>query len=226
MAGFPAMGVLDFLLARRLRRGPALLLPGSVTPRAVLETVRLHSPRAVARGRAVVLGGAVRLRGPIPVNRELALAARLPVGWPVAYVADPVDADPEADVAAIMAGLAERLGGLAFPHPPGRSPDLFAVTGRALPAERLAELLPGSRPRRIPGIDLTLLTCGHSPLEISFCGGEDGEMDYEVSVARGPVTPVVAESAERLAVAIAEACGGVLRDHNGFRVPLPAGMPR
>ncbi|MBB5964542.1 hypothetical protein [Planomonospora venezuelensis] len=215
------MGLFDFLPARRLRGGPTLLLPASVPPRTVLETVRLHSPQAHPRGRSIVVDESVRLRGPVPVHRGLALAARLPVGWPVAYTAEQRDPEGETDPAAIVAGLAARLGGLACPHPPERSPDLFSVTGRALPAERLAELLPGTRPQRLPGIDLTLLRSGHSPLEISFCGGDDGETDYEVSLRRGPSTPAVVEAAERLAIAIAEASGGVLRDQHGFRVPLP-----
>ncbi|WP_344968659.1 hypothetical protein [Streptosporangium fragile] len=216
------MGVFDFLLAKRLRRGPTLLLPSSVTPRTVLETVRLHSPQAAPQGRAIRIDDRMRLRGPYHVCRELALLARLPVGWPVAYVADAPDPEAEIDPAAVVAGLAERLGGLYRPRRAERSPDLFAVTGRALPLERLTGLLPGARPRKLPGFDITLLSAGWSPLEIAFCGGADGEMDYEVSVARGPITPAVVEQAERLALAIGEASGGVVRDHNGFRLATPA----
>ncbi|GAA3124388.1 hypothetical protein [Streptosporangium carneum] len=210
------MGVFDFLRARRLRRGPTLLLPSSATPWKVLETVRQHSPEATAQDRRIMIGKQLRLSGPFTVTRKSALLAGIPVGWPVAYVVELLTPDSDINPAAITAGLAQRLGGLCCPHTQDRSPDLFAITGRALPVGRLSELLPGSRPRAIAGVDITLLANGWSPLEITFCGGEDGEMDYEVSVGRGPVTPALVEAAERLAMSIGEASHGVVRDHNGF----------
>ncbi|MBB2912194.1 hypothetical protein FHS43_003474 [Streptosporangium becharense] len=217
------MGVFDFLLARRLRRGPTLLLPSSVTPQDVLEAVRLRSPEAASQGGAIRTGDGVRLRGPYSVCRELALLTGLPVGWPVAYVVDAPGTERETDPATVVAGLAERLGGLCCPRHPARSPDLFTVTGGALPLERLTGLLPGARPRTVPGFDITLLSADRNPLEITFCGGEDGEVDYEVSVAHGPITSAVVEQAERLALAIGEASGGVVRDRNGFRLGIPVG---
>ncbi|MFF3668216.1 hypothetical protein [Microtetraspora malaysiensis] len=214
----------DFFLARRLRKGPTLLLPYVPDPASVLEVVRLHAPDARPYGDGLRVGGNVRLRGPIALPPGLAARAGIPAGWQTAYVAGNIDDEEGGEYdrpMALAAGLAERLNGTVHPRGPEPPADLAEVTGgRPVPvAELVAALageLPGLTARAVAG-GITVLSCGASPVEIVVEEDED-ETGYSVCVDDGVRGPGLAETARRVALTIAARGGGTARDHNGFLI--------
>ncbi|WP_066947462.1 hypothetical protein [Microtetraspora fusca] len=214
----------DFFLARRLRKGPTLLLPYVPDPAAVLEVVQLHASDARPYGDGLRVGGNVRLQGPITVTPELATKAGIPAGWQTAYVAGNIDDEEGGEYdrpMALAAGLAERLNGTVHPRGPEPPADLAEVTGgRPVPIAELiaslAEELPGLTARAMAG-GVTVLSCGGSPIEIVVEEDED-EVGYSVCVDDGVHGPGLAETARRVALTIAARGGGVARDHNGFLI--------
>lgn len=220
------MGLIsDFLLTRRLRRGPALLLPYSPDPAAVLAAVRLHDPQAAPYGRGLRIGENVELRGPIALTSGLAGKAGIEAGWVAAYVAGNIDGEEGGEFTrpmALIAGLAERLGGRVHPRDPQPPEDLAEVTGgRLIPAEEVAGLLaadvPGLAVTTVTDTGTTLLTSDESPLEVFVNEWDEDDVTYELSAdaGYGPDVPAVAR---RAALVIAERTGGVARDHNGFLI--------
>ncbi|WP_169944202.1 hypothetical protein [Microbispora sp. H11081] len=220
------MGVVsDFFLARRLRRGPTLLLPYAPDPTTVLETVRLHDPQAGPYGRGFRIGANVELRGPVELTPELAARAGLPAGWGAAFVAHNIDGEAGGDFARpslLVRGLAERLGGREHPECQEPPEDLAEVTGgRILPVDELIGLLaddvPGLAVTAVTSTGTTLLAGAESPIEVFVNEWDADDVTYELSANSGYGTDVPA-TARRAALAIAARAGGVARDHNGFLI--------
>ncbi|GIH47393.1 hypothetical protein SAMN05421833_11753 [Microbispora rosea] len=220
------MGVIsDFFLARRLRRGPTLLLPYAPDPATVLETVRLHDPQAGPYGRGFKIGENVELRGPIELTPELAARAGLPAGWGAAFFARTIDSEAGGDFARpslLVRGLAERLGGREHPECQEPPEDLAEVTGgRPVPVDEviglLADDVPGLVVAAVTEAGTTLLTSAESPIEVFVTEWDADDVTYELSADGGYGTEVPA-AARRAALAIAARAGGVARDHNGFLI--------
>ncbi|WP_285704303.1 hypothetical protein [Microtetraspora sp. NBRC 16547] len=214
----------DFFLARRLRKGPTLLLSYVPDAAAVLNTVRLHAPEVGPYGDDLKVSDNVWLRGPITLTPELAARAGIPAGWQIAYVAANIDNEEGGEYdrpMAVAAGLAERLNGRVHPREPEPPADLADVAGgRLVPVAELVELLAGELPgltatTTVAGI--TRLAGGRSPIEI-LVEEDDGEVTYEIYVEDGVQGFDLAETARRAALAIAERSGGIARDHNGFLI--------
>ncbi|GLX06360.1 MULTISPECIES: hypothetical protein [unclassified Microbispora] len=220
------MGMIsDFLMARRLRKGPTLLLPYAPDPATLLETVRLHDPQAGPYGRGFKIGENVELRGPIELTPELAARAGLPAGWAAAFFARNIDSEAGGDFARpslLVRGLAERLGGREHPECQEPPEDLAEVTGGRLIAVDeviglLADDVPGLAVTTVTDAGTTLLTSAESPIEVFVTEWDADDVTYELSADGGYGTDVPA-AARRAALAIAERTGGVARDHNGFLV--------
>lgn len=218
-------------LARRVRKGPTLLLSEVPEHQRLLETVRLFAPRACADEAGVIQAGDGALRGPIEVTPSLVRQARLPVGWPVAYVGEREQS--------LVPGLAHRLGGLSFeegrPKPrrdvdhyhvtvylpvrpdPSRlttliSPYAGSVTHTDAPGMDLysggqvsALLRPSDarRPHALEGLDGPLMTCDLSETTTDAAGAQ--------------LALRVAETA----LVIAHEYGGVVLDCDNYRVVEP-----
>ncbi|MEU6430506.1 hypothetical protein ABZ860_31820 [Microbispora sp. NPDC046973] len=220
------MGMIsDFLMARRLRRGPTLLLPYAPDPATLLETVRLHDPQAGPYGRGFKIGENVELRGPIALTPELAARAGLPAGWPAAFFARNIDGDAGGEFARLsllVRGLAERLGGREHPECQEPPEDLAEVAGgRLVPVDEviglLADDVPGLAVTTVTDAGTTLLTSAESPIEVFVTEWDADDVTYELSADGGYGTDVPA-TARRAALAIAGRAGGVPRDHNGFLI--------
>ncbi|MEV7807795.1 hypothetical protein AB0O28_33070 [Microbispora sp. NPDC088329] len=220
------MGMIsDFLMARRLRKGPTLLLPYAPDPATVLRTVRLHDPQAGPYGRGFKIGENVELRGPIRLTPELAARAGLPAGWAAAFFARNIDSEEGGDFSRpglLVRGLAERLGGREHPECQEPPEDLAEVTGgRAIPVDELIALLaddlPGLAVTTVTDAGTTLLTSAESPIEVFVNEWDADDVTYELSADGGYGTEIPA-TARRAALAIVERTGGVARDHNGFLI--------
>ncbi|MGI5160044.1 hypothetical protein [Microbispora sp. CA-102843] len=220
------MGLIsDFLMARRLRKGPTLLLPYAPDTATVLETVRLHDPQAGPYGWGFKIGENVELRGPIELTPELAARAGLPAGWATAFFARNIDSEEGGDFSRpslLVRGLAERLGGREHPECQEPPEDLAEVTGgRLIPVDEviglLADDLPGLAVATVTDTGATLLTSAESPIEVFVTEWDADDVTYELSADGGYGTDVPA-AARRAALAIAERTGGTARDHNGFLI--------
>lgn len=220
------MGMLrDFFLARRLRKGPTLLLPYAPDPATVLETVRLHDPGARPYGRGLKIGENVELRGPIELTPELAARAGLPAGWGAAFLARSIDGEAGGDFARpklVVRGLAERLGGREHPECRESPEDLAEIIGaRIIPVDEVIALLaddvPGLAVAAVTQSGTTLLTSAESPIEVFVNEWDADDVTYELSADAGYDRDVPA-TARRAALALAARVGGVVRDHNGFLV--------
>ncbi|MBO4273694.1 hypothetical protein [Microbispora triticiradicis] len=220
------MGMIsDFLMARRLRKGPTLLLPYAPDSATLLKTVRLHDPQAGPYGRGLKIGENVELRGPIELTPELAARAGLPAGWAAAFFARNIDSDAGGDFARprlLVRGLAERLGGREHPECQEPPEDLAEVTGGRLVAVGevvglLADDVPGLAVTTVTDAGTTLLTSAESPIEVFVTEWDADDVTYELSADVGYGTDVPA-AARRAALALAARTGGVARDHNGFLI--------
>ncbi|MGW0589990.1 hypothetical protein [Streptosporangium sp. NPDC002607] len=220
------MGIRDFFLARRLRRGPTLFLPYVPDPGAVLEIVRLLNPEAVGK-MGISAGEKVYLKGPIEATPDLEARVGLPRPWRIAYVASSSAAsggqkyEPEH----VVEGLARRLHGHAhpgMPHPTG--PAARAYHCAPIPDQRvidlLAEVLPGLE---APDPDdlYPEFTSSTGPFEIGVVRWPN-HTDYSVHNQDHPeFPPGLLELAERVAVMLAEEGDGIACDHTSF--PLQPG---
>lgn len=192
-------------LARRIRRGPTLLLPE--VPERLLETVRLFAPEARQEIGTVTAGPAV-LRGPFEVTPWTARRARIPEGWPVAYVGEGSDN--------LVAGLARRLGGLWFQNggpAPSRDEEDQTVTVY-LPCrpdpERLTSLVGDATHTDAPGTDL-------------YSGGLVSLVVRRVH-EHHVTCDLHSPDPHRLgstALAIAREFGGIALDRDGYRITAP-----
>ncbi|MER5627479.1 hypothetical protein ABT061_41295 [Streptosporangium sp. NPDC002544] len=222
------MGIRDFFLARRLRRGPTLFLPYVPDPEVVLETVRLLNPRAFAWGKASILAGeSVSLKGPIEATPDLEARVGLPRPWRIAYVASSsaTRGGQEYEPRHVVEGLARRLHGYAhpgMPHPSGSA--AYAYRCVPIPDQRvidlLAEVLPGLEAPPDPDDPCGEFTSPTGPLEISVIRWPN-YTDYSVSDQGIELSPGLLELAERVAVILAEEGDGIACDHTFF--PLQPG---
>lgn len=188
-----------------MRRGPTLLLPE--VPERLLETVRLFAPEARQEDGSVVAGSAV-LQGPFAVTPWLARWARVPEGWPVAYLGEGPDG--------LFAGLARRLGGLWFQN------------GRPVPfRDDEDQTVTVYLPRRPDPAMLTGLvedaTHTATPDTDLYSGGAVSLLVRQVH-ERHVTCDLHSSDAHRLgrtALAIAREFGGVALDGDGYRITAP-----
>ncbi|MEV4380099.1 hypothetical protein [Streptosporangium sp. NPDC049644] len=220
------MGVADFLWARRLRAGRALLLGYQPDPALLLETVRLCSPIAYEDRKGVRVTRKMRLRGPIDLTPSLAARAGLPTGWRTAYVLE----DTWRDIGGrsclpwdVVEGLARRLNGCA--HPPPRPGETLSsvVGGPEIPTPRLAELLaevlPGLRFHDWIDDETISFRSETSPISVLFIRYSGG-IEYSIEVEDpAALTPDILATGELAALLIAEEAGGTALDLNGFLLP-------
>ncbi|WP_157963511.1 hypothetical protein [Actinocorallia populi] len=192
-------------LARRVRRGPTLLLPE--VPQRLLETVRLFAPEA-RQEEGVVVAGSALLEGPFEVTSRLARLAELPEGWAVAYVGEGPDG--------LVAGLARRLGGLWFQNgrPVAYRDDEDQTVTVYLPRrpdpERLTSLVENTTYTATPDTDL-------------YSGGLVSLLVQKVH-EHHVTCDLHSADAHRLghtALAIAREFGGVALDGDGYRITAP-----
>ncbi|MBB2911220.1 hypothetical protein FHS43_002485 [Streptosporangium becharense] len=227
------MGVTDFLSARRLRTGHALLLGYRPDPALLLETVRRCSPVARADRKGIRVTRKMRLRGPIDITPAIESRAGLPTGWRTAYVLEETGRDIGGPYCApwnVVEGLARLLNGAAHPEP-GPRDALASVVGcrEEMSPDRLVELLAGVIPdlrvHEWADDETLVFRNGTSPirvLAIRYHSEREGrtnieyEMDVEDPASRTPDLFMTGELAARL---IAGETGGVAQDRDGFRLP-------
>ncbi|GAA2897369.1 hypothetical protein GCM10010517_62420 [Streptosporangium fragile] len=226
------MGVRDFFLAGRLRRGPTLFLPYVPDPGAVLETVRLLNPRAVGGTTQISAGEKVYLKGPIEATPDLEVRVGLSRPWRTAYVAfsTATGGGQKYTPEHVVEGLARRLHGHAhpgMPHPTGPAARVYHCAH--IPDRRVIELLSGV----LPGLEViekegydkddeeTFFASPTSPIEIDVWREPDCE-DYSLHNRDYPdYPPGLLDLAERVAVLLAEEGDGIACEHTFF--PLQPG---
>lgn len=127
--------------AKDLREGIRLLLPEDPGRDRMLETVRLfdtHARHVMGHRIAVDLLEDIHLTSPEAVDPEIAAEAGVPPGMTVAYFAQVTTHAAPADkrdirqmrsyqAMLLVNGLAQRLGGVAWPTPDELSEPMFAI---------------------------------------------------------------------------------------------------
>ncbi len=192
-------------LARQVRRGPTLLLPE--VPERLLETARLFAPEA-RQEDGLVIAGPGTLRGPFAVTSRLARRARLPSGWPVAYVGKGPDG--------FFAGLARRLGGVWFQD--GR-----AVPFRDEEDQTVTVYLPRRpHPDLIAALVNDATHTGTSGTDL-YSGGTVSLLVREFHERRVTcdLRSADAHRLGRTALALAREFGGVALDGDGYLITAP-----
>jgi hypothetical protein len=237
------MGLFRRSLAKQLREGPTLLLADDPGDR-LLAAVRRFDPRA-QRGDGFVELTFLLLNGPIELGPELAGKARLPLGRPFAYVAEHVPVRDTINVVRMINGLAHALDGTVHPAGPDRPDDMWidpvvsVFSADPIPQEDLLKVvtphLPGAEITQAAGILYGIEGTGPMSIEHSTLMSYDPERlpptllepraRYECSVLISqyslPVAPELLRQAGQVALAVAEATGGVPLDVNGFRIGGP-----
>jgi hypothetical protein len=234
-------------LARRLRKGPALLLAADPGDR-LLDAVRRFDPRAEPGDGFLELTFCL-LTGPIEVTPELAAAARLPEDVPIAYLPEHMSPQHAPNTSLVVSGLAHTLGGVRHPPDPDVPGDVWVdpvasvFTVDLTPPDELHKLvapyLPAAEVTEIPlaeyGIAGPDVVSGAISIE---CGGlmsYDATMpppalrdpparyEYAIFVEHDslPVAPELLRRAGEVALAIAAGTAGRPLDINGFLISRP-----
>ncbi|GAA3237004.1 hypothetical protein GCM10010468_71580 [Actinocorallia longicatena] len=217
-------------MARRVRRGPTLLLSDVPGRERLLDTVRLFAPEARVDG-GVVWAGDSGLHGPVEVTPKLLRQARLPGGWPVLYVSSGDEG--------LVGGLAHRLGGIVFAGGrvlPGRDADHHLVTvylARRPDPGRFSELVSpyagGVTHTGVPGMDLysggrisALVRAveGAAPPAVG-AGAWELTCDLSETAADPAGAHRLALEVGRTALVIAAEFDGVPLDCDGYRITEP-----
>ena len=226
--------------ARRLRAGPTLLV-GDVSEERMLDAVRRFDPSARALEGKIRLRG-VDLEGPIALSAELAEKASLPAGWPAAYIAVGFLPRSEPRALLLVKGLQHAVDGQshaagpAVPEEEWIDPVVSAFFGERLPEERVrdtvAPFVDGLTVERDPDGDYYLQ--GESPISLACTRVVydpdlrpprlDGLQAMECALFvedKAPISAELLHLAGRIALALAEACGGTALDVHGFEVREP-----
>ncbi|MBK1783424.1 hypothetical protein [Prauserella cavernicola] len=235
---------------RRLRKTPSVLFRSEPDPRELLEASRRYDPGAEPVDDGIRLSTGRLLRGPVELAPEQSTGARIPAGWYFALLAEGGTKGPDPIVTGLaraLDGSPHLADPVNFGHPD--DPVTAVYTAKAIDPATVGDLvsarLPGARitgkDRKFYGFtaaddDEPLLlafdaTVSAKPRRRRSTNGQFpavrhlGETVYRCSVHLTDDTTTLHQTrlrrAGELALALAEATGGVALDVCGFRLGSP-----